>query len=41
MEVEELKAIDNYRTTKQQTWDNVITPLMDSKFPLERYENII
>jgi len=37
MEVEDnLKlAIENYRTTKQQTWDNVITPLMDSKFPLE------
>ena len=37
MEVEDnLKlAIENYRTTKQQTWDNVITPLMDSKFPIE------
>ena len=37
MEVEDnLKlAIDNYRTIKQQTWDNVITPLMDDKFPLE------
>ena len=37
MEVEDnLKlAIENYRTVKQQTWDNVITPIMDSKFPLE------
>ena len=37
MEVEDnLKlAIENYRTTKQQTWDNVITPIMDKKFPLE------
>ena len=37
MEVEQnLKlAIENYRTIKQQTWDNVITPIMDSKFPLE------
>jgi hypothetical protein len=37
MEVEDnLKlAIDNYRTVKQQTWDNVITPIMDKKFPLE------
>ena len=36
MEVEDnLKlAIENYRTVKQQTWDNVITPIMDSKFPL-------
>ena len=37
MEVEDnLKlAIENYRTIKQQTWDNVITPIMDSKFPIE------
>jgi len=37
MEVEDnLKlAIENYRTIKQQTWDNVITPIMDSRFPLE------
>ena len=37
MEVEDnlRLAIDNYRTTKQQTWDNVITPIMDKKFPLE------
>ena len=37
MEVEDnLKlAIENYRTIKQQTWDNVITPIMDNKFPLE------
>ena len=37
MEVEDnLKlAIENYRTVKQQTWDNVITPIMDDKFPLE------
>jgi len=37
MEVEDnLKlAIENYRTVKQQTWDNVITPIMDNKFPLE------
>lgn len=37
MEVEDnLKlAIENYRTVKQQTWDNVITPIMDKKFPLE------
>ena len=37
MEVEDnLKlAIENYRTVKQQTWDNVITPIMDSRFPLE------
>ena len=37
MEVEDnlRLAIDNYRTTKQQTWDNVITPIMDNKFPLE------
>ena len=37
MEVEDnLKlAIKNYRTVKQQTWDNVITPIMDDKFPLE------
>ena len=37
MEVEDnLKlAIENYRTTKQQTWDNVITPIMDKKFPIE------
>ena len=37
MEVEDnLKlAIHNYRAIKQQTWDNVITPLMDDKFPLE------
>jgi hypothetical protein len=37
MEVEDnLKlAIDNYRTTKQQTWDNVITPILDSKFPID------
>jgi len=37
MEVEDnLKlAIENYRTVKQQTWDNVITPILDNKFPLE------
>jgi len=37
MEVEDnLKlAIHNYRAIKQQTWDNVITPIMDDKFPLE------
>ena len=37
MEVEDnLKlAIENYRTVKQQTWDNVITPIMDNRFPLE------
>ena len=37
MEVEDnlRLAIENYRTVKQQTWDNVITPIMDSKFPLE------
>ena len=37
MEVEDnlRLAIDNYRTIKQQTWDNVITPIMDKKFPLE------
>jgi len=37
MEVEDnLKlAIENYRTIKQQTWDNVITPIMDKKFPIE------
>ena len=40
MEVEDnLKlAIENYRTVKQQTWDNVITPIMDKKFPLEDME---
>ena len=40
MEVEDnLKlAIENYRTVKQQTWDNVITPIMDNKFPLEDME---
>ena len=40
MEVEDkLKlAIENYRTVKQQTWDNVITPILDSKFPLEDME---
>ena len=40
MEVEDnLKlAIENYRTIKQQTWDNVITPIMDSKFPMEDME---
>ena len=37
MEVEDnlRLAIDNYRTTKQQTWDNVITPILDSKFPID------
>ena len=40
MEVEDnLKlAIENYRTVKQQTWDNVIIPIMDKKFPLEDME---
>ena len=40
MEVEDnLKlAIENYRTVKQQTWDNVITPIMDKRFPLEDME---
>ena len=40
MEVEDnlRLAIDNYRTVKQQTWDNVITPIMDKKFPLEDME---
>jgi hypothetical protein len=40
MEVEDnLKlAIENYRTTKQQTWDNVITPILDKKFPIEDME---
>ena len=40
MEVEDnLKlAIENYRTIKQQTWDNVITPIMDKKFPIEDME---
>lgn len=40
MEVEDnLKlAIENYRTVKQQTWDNVIKPIMDKKFPLEDME---
>jgi len=37
MEVEDnlRLAIDEYRTIKQQTWDNVITPILDSKFPID------
>ena len=40
MEVEDnlRLAIDEYRTIKQQTWDNVITPIMDKKFPIEDME---
>ena len=37
MEVEDNLKLANHnsRAIKQQTWDNVITPLMDDKFPLE------